>query len=102
MNTGTADVVTYVTGFTVGVFLIADGLLRARGIDWSQRRRRSGTAFPVRISLMAGAGMCLITASRIPSGHRLLWDALLMTPGTLLLVWSMVLLVRSARSRGEA
>lgn len=88
----------YVTGFVVGGLFIADGLLRVFGVDWSARRRRSGKVSPVRINFLAGAGIFLITASRIPTGQRLLWDLLLLTPGTLLFVWGMILLVRSVRS----
>lgn len=99
MSLETANLITYVTGFTVGALLIVYGLLQSFGVDWVARRRGPGRPIPVRNSMLAGVGMCLMTAGRIPVGHRSLWDLLLTLPGTVMFVWGMYLIARSLQDR---
>ena len=98
MSLGTADLITGITGYTVGVLAIADALLLAFGIDWSARRRISSKKRPVWSSLLTGVGISILTASRTPTGNWLVWDLLLVT-GAMLFVWGMILTVRSLRDR---
>lgn len=99
MSLDTANLITYVTGFTVGALLIVQALLQSLGVHRSPGRRGPVRPIPVRNSMLAGVGMCLMTAGRIPVGHRHLWDMLLTFPGTAMFVWGMYLIARSLQDR---
>ncbi|MEU6538278.1 hypothetical protein [Streptomyces sp. NPDC047000] len=100
MSLHTADLIAYIAGFTVGVLLIGQGLLRWLGVDLAVRRDRAAQPVSVRNSVLAGVGICLMTAGRIPTGHRLVWDLLLTLPGTVMFAWGMGLMVGLLRGRG--
>ncbi|MDX2547894.1 hypothetical protein ACOT81_29440 [Streptomyces sp. WI04-05B] len=92
------DVTSYVMGFAIAALLVGGGVSQLAGhgtpVGPPKGRGRAGAWGNV----LFGVGLALGTAARIPSGHRLLWDGVLLGPASLCAVGAFYLYARPALS----
>lgn len=92
------EVVKYVAGFAIALGLVGQGVVRLSRPGTPQGPPEGRGRTGAWSDILFGVGLALGTASRMPHGHRLVWDDVLLGPATACILVGLLLYVWPRRT----